>query len=117
MPVFGPSHGGMDRLALRANPGSRGIISLRVAMPEISRFFGIVIRMFYNDHTPAHFHATYGEREALIEIETLGVYRGGLPRRAMALVLEWALLHRQELRRDWELARSGQPPEPVAPLE
>jgi hypothetical protein len=86
-------------------------------MPEISRFFGIVIRMFYNDHVPPHFHASYGDWEALIEIETLGVYRGGLPRRAMALVLEWALLHRQELRRDWELARSGQTPEPVAPLE
>ena len=73
-------------------------------MPEISRFFGIVIRMFYNDHAPPHFHASYGDREALIEIETLGVYRGDLPRRAMALVLEWALLHRQT-------------PEPVAPLE
>ena len=69
-------------------------------MPEISRFFGIVIRMFYNDHAPPHFHASYGDREALIEIETLGVYRGDLP-----------------LRRDWELARSGQTPEPVAPLE
>jgi hypothetical protein len=86
-------------------------------MPEISRFFGIVIRMFYNGHAPPHFRASYGDREALIEIETLGVYRGDLPRRAMALVLEWALLHRQELRRDWELARSGQTPEPVAPLE
>ena len=86
-------------------------------MPEISRFFGIVIRMFYNDHAPPHFHASYGEREALIEIETLGVYRGDLPRRAMALVLVWALLHRQELRRDWELARNGQTPEAVPPLE
>jgi hypothetical protein len=47
-------------------------------MPEISRFFGIVIRMFYNDHAPPHFHASYGDREALIEIETLGVYRGDL---------------------------------------
>jgi len=86
-------------------------------MPEVSRFFGIVIRKFYNDHAPPHFHASYGDREALIEIETLGAYRGDLPRRAMALVLEWALLHRQEPRRDWELARSGQTPEPVAPLE
>jgi hypothetical protein len=86
-------------------------------MPEISRFFGIVIRMYFNDHTPAHFHASYGKDEALIEIETLGVYRGALPRRALALVLEWALLHRRELRRDWELARTGRAPEPVAPLE
>lgn len=51
-------------------------------MPELSRVFGIIIRMFYSDHEPAHFHATYGEYEALIEIETLLVFRGALPRRA-----------------------------------
>jgi hypothetical protein len=56
--------------------------------PELSRFFGIVIRMFYSDHEPAHFHAIYGEYEALIEIETPSVFRGSLPRRALALVLE-----------------------------
>lgn len=55
-------------------------------MPEISRFFGIIIRMYYNDHHPAHFHAVYGSDEALIEIETLETYRGSLPRRAFALV-------------------------------
>lgn len=86
-------------------------------MPEISRFFGIVIRIFINDHYPPHFHAVYGEHEALIEIETLDVYRGDLPRRALALVLEWAALHGDELRRDWALARSGRPLEPIAPLE
>lgn len=86
-------------------------------MPEVSRFFGIVIRIFFNDHQPAHFHAVYGEYEALIEIETFGVYRGEIPRRALALVLEWAGLHREELRRDWDLARSGRPPAPIAPLE
>jgi hypothetical protein len=86
-------------------------------MPELSRFFGIVIRMFFNDHQPPHFHALYSEHEALIEIDTLAVFRGELPRRALALVLEWATLHREELRRDWELARGGQPPEPIAPLD
>jgi len=86
-------------------------------MPEISRFFGIVIRIFYNDHEPAHFHASYGDDEALIVIETLAVLRGSLPRRALALVLEWAALHRDELRRDWDLARSGQPPLPIEPLD
>ena len=86
-------------------------------MPEVSRFFGIVIRIFFNDHEPAHFHAIYGEYEGLIEIETLAVYRGEIPRRALALVLEWAALHRKELRRDWDLARGGRPPEPIAPLE
>lgn len=86
-------------------------------MPEISRFFGVIIKMFYNDHLPAHFHAEYGEHEALIEIDTLAVYRGELPRRALALVLEWAALHRAELKQDWELARDGRSPERIEPLE
>ncbi len=86
-------------------------------MPEVSRFFGIVICMFFNDHEPAHFHAVYGEHEALIEIESLSVYRGEISRRAMALILEWAMLHRNELRKDWELARLGEPLQPIPPLE
>ncbi len=86
-------------------------------MPEISRFFGIVIKMFYNDHLPAHFHAEYGGYEALIEIDTLAVYRGELPRRALALVLEWATLYRAELARDWDLAKSGRSPEQITPLD
>jgi len=71
-------------------------------MPEISRFFGIVIRMFYNDHQPAHFHAIYGEYEALIEIATFDILRGFLPPRALALVREWATLHQIELAEDWQ---------------
>lgn len=86
-------------------------------MPEISRFFGIVIRMFFSDHDPPHFHAVYGEWEALVEIETLALYRGELPRRALAMVVEWAALHRDELWRDWELAHVGRPVFPIAPLE
>jgi hypothetical protein len=86
-------------------------------MPELCRFFGIIIRMFFGDHQPAHFHATYGEHEALIEIETLAVYRGELPRRALALVLEWAESHRDELRRDWERAQAGETLAPIAPLD
>ena len=86
-------------------------------MPEISRFFGIIVRMFYNDHEPPHFHVGYGEFEALIEVNTLAVYRGELPRRALALVLEWAALHRDELRQDWQLAKAGQLPRPISPLE
>jgi hypothetical protein len=88
-----------------------------IAVPEISRFFGLVIKMFYNDHLPPHFHAEYGEHEALIEIDTLAVYRGDLPRRALALVLEWAAVHRAELKWDWELARNGRSPERIAPLD
>ena len=86
-------------------------------MSELCRFFGIIIRMFCNDHEPAHFHARYGEFEALIVIDTLEVYRGYLPRRALALVLEWAALHRRELRRDWELARNGTLIEKIQPLD
>lgn len=86
-------------------------------MPEVSRFFGIVIKLYYNDHQPAHFHALYGEHEALIEIDTLAVLRGALPRRALALVLEWAALYRHELRADWEMARQGSAPAPIAPLD
>ena len=90
---------------------------IREEMPEVTRFFGIVVRMYFRDHSPAHFHAEYGEYEALVEIETLAILRGELPRRAMALVLEWAALHRQELRADWERARGGTPLESIAPLD
>jgi hypothetical protein len=92
-------------------------VESREEMPELTRFFGIVVRMYFRDHSPAHFHAEYGEYEALVEIDTLSILRGELPRRAMALVLEWAALHRQELRADWERARCGTPLESIAPLE
>ena len=61
-------------------------------MPEISRFLGIVIKMFVNDHNPPHFHAFYGEHEALIEIKGLSVFAGRLPPRVLGLVIEWATL-------------------------
>jgi len=86
-------------------------------MPEVSRFFGIVIKMFFSDHQPAHFHAIYGEYEVLIEIETLSVFRGALPRRALALVLEWAALHTLELREDWRRSRAGQALYEIDPLD
>ena len=66
-------------------------------MPTISMFFGIAIRMYFDEHPPPHFHAYYAGEEAVIAIETLEVKEGGLPRRALALVLEWALEHREEL--------------------
>jgi hypothetical protein len=86
-------------------------------MPEVSRFFGIAIRMYFSDHDPPHFHAAYGEREALIAIETLAVLRGGLPRRALALVLEWAVLHRDDLRANWESGRLGERLASIEPLD
>lgn len=85
-------------------------------MPEISRFFGIVIGMFYREHGPPHFHAVYGEYEATIEIET-GVVQGRLPRRALGLVLESYSLHKTELLQNWELARERRPLRRIPPLE
>lgn len=85
-------------------------------MPEISRFLGIVIGMFYRDHGPPHFHAVYGEYEVTIEIET-GVVTGKFPKRALGLVLEWNALHRNELIENWELTRQGRPLKRIAPLE
>lgn len=86
-------------------------------MPEISRFFGIVIKMFFDDHNPPHFHAEYADSVALIGIRTLAVFSGRLPPRAMGLVIEWATLHQQELLADWERAQAQQDLRPIAPLE
>lgn len=86
-------------------------------MPRISEFFGIVISMYYNDHAPPHFHATYAEHRAEVDIETFAIGHGALPRRALALVLEWAALHRDDLRANWEAARRGDPLSHIEPLE
>ncbi len=73
--------------------------------------------MYYNDHSPAHFHAAYGGFEAVYRIDTLEIIKGGLPRRPNALVLEWAAQHRAELMGDWEKAREGAALAPIEPLE
>lgn len=86
-------------------------------MPEISRFFGIIVQMYYADHNPPHFHVRYAEQKALITIETLAVLRGRLTPRALALVIEWATLHQAELMEDWALAREEAQLNPIAPLE
>ena len=86
-------------------------------MPTISAFFGIVISMYWREHGPPHFHARYGEYEALVGIETLEVLEGMLPRRALAMVLEWASAHRAELLEDWRLCEAMARPNPIAPLE
>ena len=77
-------------------------------MPTISEFFGIVIQMFWREHAPPHFHALYGENEALINIRTLEVIAGKLPRRALALTIEWAAEHRSQLIEDWDLCQARQ---------
>jgi hypothetical protein len=68
-------------------------------VPEISRFLGIIIAMYYRDHRPPHFHAIYGDYEVVVDIEN-GVIAGRFPRRAVRLVLEWYELHREELMED-----------------
>jgi len=73
--------------------------------------------MYYNDHAPPHFHAEYAGEEAKFVIESLEVLAGRLPRRARALVLEWASLHRRALSENWELAREGLPLNEIAPLD
>lgn len=85
-------------------------------MPEISRFLGIVIAMFYREHAPPHFHAYYGDYQITIEIET-GIVTGRFPRRALAHVLEWLELHKSELLENWRLASERRPLKKVAPLE
>ena len=85
-------------------------------MPTICYFYGIAIQMFSNDHAPPHFHALYGEDEAIIAIETLRVSRGSLPRRALVLVLEWAENHQAELMENWELCRRHQMPRQILPV-
>jgi len=86
-------------------------------MPELSRFFGIIITMYYNDHAPAHFHARYGSYRMLVDLETLAVIEGSFPPRALGLVMEWSALHRDELRGAWELACRKAPLPAIAPLE
>lgn len=85
-------------------------------MPEISRFLGIIIKMFYNEHAPPHFHAEYNDYKAEILIETLEIKGGRLPKRVYSLVLEWATEHRDELMKDWELAREKKMLNKIEPL-
>ena len=85
-------------------------------MPEISRFYGIVIKMFFNEHNPPHFHAEYQEYSAEYDIRTMALIEGELPKRAETLVREWAERHRDELQRNWEAARAKRALNRIEPL-
>ena len=88
-------------------------------MPELSRFFGIVIRMFVEaggPHHRPHFHAYYQDQAVALAIDTLEVLGGDLPRAQMRLVEAWAEIHRAELASDWALLQSGQPAVKIDPL-
>jgi Domain of unknown function (DUF4160) len=86
-------------------------------MPTISQFFGIVIQMFWREHAPPHFHALYSEYEAQIDIRTLDVIVGYLPKRALSLTIEWATAHQKELMEDWNLCQAKLAPKKIQPLE
>ena len=86
-------------------------------MPEVSRFFGIVIAIYFNDHPPSHFHAKYEEHKAKIDIKTGAILMGSLPRRARALVEEWRALHTVALESAWTKIRDRQPFDKIEPLE
>jgi len=85
-------------------------------MPEISRFLGIVIVMYYQEHQPPHFHAKYGNQTGVFSVVDLKLIEGSLPHRVISLVLEWAFEHRDELMEDWELAMAQKPLRKIAPL-
>ena len=85
-------------------------------MPVISRFYGILIAMYFNDHNPPHFHAKYSGYEALFDFNGK-VMEGELPKRAVKFVQEWISLHKQELEENWEKARNGEPLNHIAPLD
>ena len=85
-------------------------------MPELSRFYGIIVRMYFDDHPPPHFHAMYGDEQVVIDIRQLAIITGGLSPRALGLVMEWTALRQSELLAAWTRAVSAQPPGNIAPL-
>lgn len=86
-------------------------------MPEISRFFGMVVEMFFRDHAPPHFHVRYGSARARLRIAPVELLDGRLPVRHLAMVAEWATLNQAELLENWDRLRTDRPPLRIAPLE
>jgi hypothetical protein len=79
-------------------------------------FYGILIQMYWDEYAPPHFHAIYGEFKATVDIRSLSICEGSLPRRASSLVLDWAELHRNKLLDDWDLSQTKHQPKPIEPL-
>ncbi|MHB8232395.1 MAG: DUF4160 domain-containing protein [bacterium] len=86
-------------------------------MPEISRFFGIIIAIFFDDHNPPHFHARYGDYNGVIRIDDFAIIEGFLPPRALGLVIEWAEIHKEELSINWKLASENKDLFSIEPLK
>ena len=85
-------------------------------MPVISRFYGIVIFMNYNDHEPPHFHARYGDQEVIVGIVS-GMVTGKMSKRALNMLFEWMEMHRPDLVENWSLARELKPLRQIPPLD
>ena len=85
-------------------------------MPQISIFLGIIIKMYYREHNPPHFHANYAEHTAIIDIKRLELWSGYLPPRVLGLVIEWAAIHQDELMENWEKAIRQEALLPIKPL-
>lgn len=85
-------------------------------MPEISRFYGLIIYMNYKDHDPPHFHVWFGDFKAIVTIQD-GIVKGEMPKRALKMIFEWLEIHQTELLRDWELAQNGEPLNRIEPLK
>lgn len=94
-----------------------GNTKTNLAMPQISRFFGIIIAMYFNDHNPPHFHAKYGDDEALISIKDFSILEGQIPSRALGMVIEWAALHKDELMANWKKAIENESLNKIEPLK
>ena len=86
-------------------------------MPEVSRFFGISIRMYFDDHNPPHFHAIYGDAEVQVGMDPLALLRGRFPKRALGMVMEWAAMHQRELLENWDRLQNDQTPLRIDPLD
>ena len=86
-------------------------------MPTISRFFGITIAMYFDDHGHPHFHAKHADGSAKVRIDEVEVIDSSLPERQLRLVLAWAELHQQELLENWRLARAGETLREIDPLQ
>ena len=86
-------------------------------MPEIRRFLGIIIAMYYKEHNPPHFHVRYNEYKACISINELSILEGKLPPKVLGLVVEWASIYQKELLHDWDLAKQFEELKKIPPLE
>ncbi len=86
-------------------------------MPEISRFFGIIIKMFFRDHNPPHFHAEYQSYKAIFSIETGQMIQGDIPQKKSALITAWTIIHNKELMKNWNALVEGCPATTIDPLK